>query len=89
MGIDFVGELPESGSSKYDWNTIIRSLKSRPQEWGLVTTRSGDDAKNPGSAGRTRARITEGQIPGVEPGEFEAVTRGRRIYARYMGDPDS
>jgi len=64
------------------WQLFVRELRSRPGEWGAMST--------PTRAAATtvayRLRGSPGAVDKLaEPGEFEAAARDNIVYARYVG----
>ncbi len=79
------GELPPSprGSSPTSsmYNAAAAALRQRPKEWALIST-----ATTPATAGSTANRVRHGGLRCFRPGgTFEATTRGRDVWARYIG----
>lgn len=81
--LSFVEELPPDQSHNYDWAGVVAALKQHPGQWALLE----GVARKPSKTGaRYMMRcLKNGMVSGVEPGEFDAATRGDKVYARYLG----
>lgn len=77
------GQLPEPTgrqASYGKWSVIADELRSHPGEWAKV-----DAAETVPSARNRQAAIRNGRLSGMPRGQFEAVTRGLDIWARFVG----
>lgn len=81
----FVEAPPRSGrDAKYDWKKIAAELRDNPGQWGIVE--GNEYVKGTASAAQGVTRfIKSGVHPSLPLGEFESVTRGNVVYARYVG----
>lgn len=74
------------GRSRAAFMEVADKLRANPGVWACIA-RYGKT----GSAGSIAAHISKGRYDGIEPGEFEAVSRNVdgefRVYARYVGVP--
>lgn len=81
--IEFVNSVPRDNHRRYNWDDITAQLKAKPGEWAIIEA---EGAKGTNSAAQATSRnIRNGRIKGIEPGEFDAVTRGSVVYACYKG----
>jgi hypothetical protein len=81
--IKFVDEVPGDNHRRYDWKNITAQLKAKPGDWAIIEA---EGAKGTNSAAQATSRnIRNGRIKGIKAGEFDAVTRGSVVYARYIG----
>lgn len=66
------------------WRKIAAELKANPGRWAVVDTKA-----NQHLSAQSAYLINRGQLAGLSPGEFEAVSRlvdgEARVYARYVG----
>lgn len=85
------GELPPDGRGEREpngkWAQIAEALRVRPGVWAKVHAIA-ESAPRTGAgnvvSGIKHGTITRAMLPS---GSFEAVSRGRDIWARYVGDP--
>lgn len=82
--VTFVDDIPRDSHRRYDWNTITAELRANPGKWGIVEPVEGTKSTT-SSAQATSRNIRNGRIKGLSKGEFDAVTRGATVYARYVG----
>lgn len=81
--VTFVPKLPRPNVRSYDWVGIQEALRANPEQWALI---EGHNIKGTNaSAQATTRNINWGRIAGMAKGEFEATTRGTKVYARYVG----
>lgn len=71
---------PPTRRTKRQWGEIVEELKTRPGEWADVGTGSRS----------LQWKLSTGQVPAVDPDEFDIITRSlddmpRRIWMRYRG----
>ena len=79
MPHEVVWEDPPPPVQKRSWQEILAPLTECPERWARVA--------DEGNAGRARGlaqNLRRGQIK-VPDGRWEFVSRGRRVYARYLG----
>ncbi len=75
------GEPPKPAR---EWGTIAAELREHPEQWAEIE-------ENPDRNGYDRtflakaSYITKGKSPHMPKGEFEAMVRGTKLYARYVG----
>jgi hypothetical protein len=76
----------ETGNGNSRWNAVAAELRAHPGRWALI--REGE------SGSGLATHIRQGHIACFTPaGDFDAVSRQargvNRVYARYVGDPES
>ena len=82
--IRLVDDIPKDSRRRYNWEHNIAKLKAANGGWGIVVP--DDGVPNTNTAAQAVSRnIRNGRIKGIKPGEFDALTRGTTIYARYVG----
>lgn len=67
---------------KYDWDETARELRERPGEWAIVLESGEAPSKR---AAQDVTRYIKRGSRTMPQGEFEALTRGDRVFARYVG----
>lgn len=82
--VKFVDSVPRNNRRKYDWNDISESLRANPGKWGIVEAEGVVTTATAAQA--TSRNIRNGRIKGLEKGQFDAMTRGSTVYARYVGE---
>lgn len=78
--------------SRGRWEAIFAQLRERPGVWALVAVMAKAPDRKHGAHERAAAQarnIRNGRVGGAAPGEFEAVARKERVYARYVGGCDA
>lgn len=85
MPTKFMDEVPIRKGYKYDWPKITAELRKHPGKWAVVEGEGTVGTK--GSADGAARSLRRGKRGG-NPGDFEAVTRGHTVYARYRGSDD-
>lgn len=85
--IEFVDSVPRDNHRRYNWDNITAQLKAKPGDWAIIEA---EGAKGTNSAAQATSRnIRNGRIKGIAPGEYDSVTRGSVVYARYIGKKDA
>lgn len=81
--VKFVEDVPRDNQRKYDWTAITAALRANPGKWAIIEA---DGVKGTNTAAQATSRnIRNGRIKGLAKGEFDAMTRGNTVYARYVG----
>jgi len=79
-----VWENPPGRVTKHGWAGIAEKLRANPGVWAKVPTVSG------GQAGTYCAHVKNARLRAFAPaGSFEAVTRNKTMYVRYVGESGS
>ncbi len=67
-----------TGGRPKKWASELEPLRKRPGKWALIGTYPTE--RQAQSTARYCVRAS-----GVKPGQYEAVSRGSEVYARYLG----
>ncbi len=73
------------GNANFDWAEIAQELRENPGSWAVLDAEN--RKKNKDASHEIARRIRMGTIMSMKArrNEFEAVTRGAELYARYVG----
>lgn len=73
---------PAPPRTRINWRQVARALRSRPGLWALVNTSPTENA-----ASRQSSYLRCGAVIAMTPPkDYEVTSRGRDVYARFVGD---